>query len=63
MQCSEALQWLDDLRPSEEQWRDPDFVLVVSSVMVQGIPRRCGQLLIDAGFGEEHPQFRQQNVE
>ena len=63
MKCSEALQWLDDLSPSAEQWRDPDFVLVVSSVMLQGIPRRCGQLLIDAGFGQKYPHIREQNAQ
>ena len=59
MKSSEALNWLDGLTPTDEDWRDPDFVLVVSSIMLQGIPRRCGQMLIDAGFGRPYPQFEE----
>ena len=59
----DALKWLDELRPPEHAWRDPDFVLVVSAIMLQGIPRRCGQLLIDAGFGQKYPHIREQNAQ
>jgi len=31
--------------------------------MLQGIPRRCGQLLIDAGFGQKYPHIREQNAQ
>jgi len=55
MKCSTALEWLDGLNPTDEDWSDPDFVLVVSSIMLQGIPRRLGQRLIDAGFALEYP--------
>ena len=34
----DALGWLDGLRPPEHAWRDPDFVLVVSAVMLQPSP-------------------------
>ena len=47
------LVWLDQQRPTEQQWRDPDYVYLLCQVMISCIPRRCGQMLIDAGEAHE----------
>lgn len=45
----EWLQQLDALNPVDEAWRDPEFCASVSWLMICFIPRRMGQLLINAG--------------
>lgn len=47
--CEGWLIWLDQQRPTEQQWRDPDYVYLISQVMIYFLPRRLGQMLIDAG--------------
>ena len=58
MNAKEVLNYLDNLHPTDRDWRDPDFVCLVSCLMIQAIPRRLGQRLIDAGFGQEYPQAK-----
>ena len=58
MNAKKVLHYLDNLRPTDADWRNPDFVCLVSCLMLQAIPRRCGQRLIDAGFAEEYPQAK-----
>ena len=53
--CHQWLQQLDDLDPPDEAWRDPDFCAEVSWVMLMFLPRRLGQLLIDAGAAPAVP--------
>jgi hypothetical protein len=47
--CHQWLQQLDELDPPPEAWRDPDFCAATSWVMLLFLPRRMGQLLINAG--------------
>ena len=61
MNAKDALNYLDNLQPTDRDWRDPDFVLVTSALMLQAIPRRLGQRLIDAGFAQEYPGATQLN--
>ena len=56
--AKEVLNYLDNLHPTDRDWRDPDFVMVTSALMIQAIPRRLGQRLIDAGFALEYPRAR-----
>ena len=56
MNCREALDDLDNLQPSAATWDDSGFVMELSCLMIQVIPRRLGQRLIDAGFAQEHPR-------
>ena len=57
--AKEVLDYLDQLRPTDRDWRDPDFVCLVSCLMLQAIPRRLGQRLIDAGFAQAYPIARE----
>lgn len=57
--CEGWLIWLDQQRPTTEQWNDPDYLLRLSQVMLWFIPRRCGQMLIDAGEAHDvRPEYR-----
>ena len=59
MKASAVLDYLDNLKPTDKDWSDPDFVAVISCLMVQAIPRRLGQRLIDAGECIEHPRAKE----
>ena len=53
------LDWLAVQHPTEDDWHDPQFVQVVSWVMLLFLWRRMNQRLIDAGFAHEaRPEFR-----
>ena len=55
MDVKEALNYLDHLNPNEAAWSDPEWVMFISCLMLQAIPRRLGQRLIDAGYAVEYP--------
>jgi len=44
----EWLEYLDQLNPHPDGWRDPEFVYAVSWLMLNFIPRRMGQRLAEA---------------
>jgi len=58
MQISAALEFLDNCNPPEDAWRDSEWVGFISCLMLLSIHRRCGQKLIDAGFGVEYPEAK-----
>ena len=53
--AADWLHQLDTMNVTDEAWSDPEFVDVVSWVMLMFIPRRLNQRLIDAGFAEAIP--------
>lgn len=57
------LKLLDNCKPPDEAWRDPDFVQMISWAMVMFIPRRLGQRLIDTGMCEPGSYIRDLNTE
>ena len=57
--CEGWLVWLDQQRPTDSQWSDPEYVQLLSWVMLMFTLRRCGQMLIDADEAQElRPDFR-----
>ena len=53
------LIWLDQQRPTDDQWSDPAYLYLLCQVMISCIPRRCGQMLIDAGEAVDvRPDYR-----
>lgn len=44
---------LDRERPTDEDWRNPEYVRLISWTLIMFLPRRCGQMLIDAGYAED----------
>lgn len=57
--CGAWLDWLAVQQPSEEDWRNPEYVQTVSWVLLMFSWRRVNQRLIDAGAAvEARPEFR-----
>ena len=57
--CQGWLIWLDQQRPTEEHWKNPEYLLHISQVMLWFIPRRLGQILIDADEAvDARPEYR-----
>ena len=57
--CEGWLVWLSQQRPSEADWDDPEYLHLLSWAMLMFIPRRLGQLLIDAGEAVDvRPEYR-----
>ena len=57
--CQGWLIWLDQQNPTEEHWSDPNYLYLISQIMLLFIPRRMGQMLIDAGEVQDiRPQYR-----
>ena len=53
------LVWLSQQRPTQADWDNPEYLHLISWAMVMFLPRRCNQLLIDAGAAvEARPEFR-----
>ncbi|QNJ03717.1 hypothetical protein SynPROSU1_02121 [Synechococcus sp. PROS-U-1] len=53
------LIWLDQQRPSQEMWDDSQYLHLISEIMIWCIPRRCSQMLIDAGAAlDVRPEYR-----
>ena len=46
----EALEILDNMDPSDSDWRDPDFVFWVSWLMMNFVYQRCGRFMEEAGY-------------
>lgn len=59
----EWLALLDSINPTEDAWRDPGFVQMISWVMIQFLPRRLCQRLIDTGMCEPGSYIRDANAE
>jgi len=57
--CEGWLIWLDQQSPTEEDWKNPEYVHLISEIMMWLIPRRLGQILIDAGEAvDARPEYR-----
>ena len=57
--CQGWLIWLDQQRPTDEQWADPEYVYRICQIMVLFMPRRLGQILIDADEAVDvRPEYR-----
>ena len=57
--CEGWLIWLDQQRPTDEDWQDAEYVQHISWVMLITVMRRCGQMLIDAGEAQDaRPEYR-----
>ena len=56
------LKLLDSLNPTEDAWRDPEFVQMISWVMLMFMPRRLSQRLIDTGMCEPGSYIRDANA-
>lgn len=53
------LDWLAVQHPTDADWRDPEFVQLVSWALLLFTWRRMNQRLIDAGVAvEARPEFR-----
>ena len=50
MTCQQYLHQLDELLPTDEDWKDPEMCGYISWMMIMFLPRRMNQKLIDAGF-------------
>ena len=57
--CEGWLIWLDQQRPTQEHWADSQYVELISQIMLWCIPRRLGQILIDADEAiDARPEYR-----
>ena len=51
--CEGWLIWLDQQRPTEDNWNDPQYLELLSWAMLMFMWRRMNQRQIDAGFAKE----------